>query len=293
MTNVTKKIVSFVNDRIEIISDINFNIREKKAEHLTANIVMLCTQGKGELYLNNQLIEIKEGDLLMATENASFQGKNTSDDFKSCGFCLSKHFFEELSNIPIGFINTAIYVVDNPVSHLSKEAITIFTQYYNLIRTKLNENADFKHHQLVTNFLFQAFMYEFHDIIEDIIDKHDIKFTSGENIFRQFFELLLHTYPKPRSVEWYANKLNITPKYLSSVIKHCSGKTASTIINHYVLEDVKRNLMRPDKTIKEIVNELDFPSISFFGKYCKKNLGMSPKFYRIEKSETPNTNIYI
>lgn len=286
MTNVTKKVVSFVNDRIEIISDINLNIREKKEERLTANAVMLCTQGTGAVYLNNQLIEIKEGDLLIATQGNAVQGKESSDDFKSCGFYLSRQFFEELSNIPIGFINTAIYVVDNPVAHLSPEAITIFTQYYDLIRTKLNENANFKHHQLVTNFLFQAFMYEFHDIIEDVTDKHGFKFSSGENIYRQFFELLLHTYPKPRSVEWYADKLSVTPKYLSSVTKQCSGKTASTIINHYVLEDVKRQLMRPDKTIKEIVNELDFPSISFFGKYCKKNLGMAPKFYRIEKGES-------
>lgn len=285
MTNVTKKVVSFIYDRIEIISDINLNVHENKDEHLTATAVMLCTQGIGSLYLNNQLIEIKEGDLLIAPQGSIIQGKASSDDFKSYGFYLSRQFFEELSNIPLGFINTAIYIADNPVTHLSEKAVTIFTQYYELIRTKLSENADFKHHQLVTNFLFQAFMYEFHDIIEDVTDKHGFKFSSGENIYRQFFELLLHTYPKPRSVEWYADKLNVTPKYLSSVTKQCSGNTASAIINHYVLEDVKRNLMRPDKTIKEIVNELDFPSISFFGKYCKKNLGMAPKFYRIQKGE--------
>lgn len=286
MTNVTKKVVSFIYDRIEIISDINLNIHDQKDERLTATAVMLCTQGIGAIYLNNQLIEIKEGDLLIATQGSIIQGKESSDDFKSYGFYLSRQFFEELSNIPLGFINTAIYIADNPVTNLSEKAVTIFTQYYELIRTKLSENADFKHHQLVTNFLFQAFMYEFHDIIEDVTDKHGFKFSSGENIYRQFFELLLHTYPKPRSVEWYADKLNVTPKYLSSVTKQCSGNTASAIINHYVLEDVKRNLMRPDKTIKEIVNELDFPSISFFGKYCKKNLGMAPKFYRIQKGET-------
>ena len=60
-----------------------------------------------------------------------------------------------------------------------------------------------------------------------------------------------------------------------------------------MVEDIKRNLMRPEKSIKQIVCELDFPSISFFGKYVKKNLGMSPKYYReqIIKNLTEDLNI--
>lgn len=285
MTNAPKKVISIKDNRIDIISDINLTQIPEKNEKLSAHCTILCTEGEATLYLNNKLLNLKEGDLLVATIGSVIQGKNISDNFRACGFYMTREFFEELSNIPLGYINAAIYIAENPLMHLNDHAVTIFKQYYELIKTKLGENNSFKHHQLVTDFLFQAFMYEFHDICESFVDVGDFKFSCGENLYRQFIELVLHSYPKPRSVEWYAEKLSVTPKYLSSVAKQCSGKTASAIINHYVLEDVKRSLMRPDKTIKEIVNELDFPSISFFGKYCKKNLGMSPKFYRINKGE--------
>lgn len=88
----------------------------------------------------------------------------------------------------------------------------------------------------------------------------------------------------------YADRLCITPKYLSAVCKATTGKTASDIINRYVVEDIRRLLKQPGKSIKEIANELDFPNLSFFGKYVKKHLGTSPTQYRnanMKKGELP------
>ena len=76
--------------------------------------------------------------------------------------------------------------------------------------------------------------------------------------------------------------VDITPKYLSAVCKEASGQTASELINQYVVKDIVYLLHQPDKSIKDIAFELDFPNLSFFGKYVKKHLGMSPKMYRKE-----------
>lgn len=81
-------------------------------------------------------------------------------------------------------------------------------------------------------------------------------------------------------VSFYADKLNVTPKYLSAVCKEISGHTASDIINQYVVKDVEALLKRSGRSIKEVANELMFPNLSFFGKYVKKHLGVSPKQYR-------------
>ena len=59
-----------------------------------------------------------------------------------------------------------------------------------------------------------------------------------------------------------------------------SGSTASEVINRCITDDVRRLLHNPDKSVKEISNELGFPNLSFFGKYVKRMLGMSPKTYR-------------
>ena len=62
--------------------------------------------------------------------------------------------------------------------------------------------------------------------------------------------------------------------------KDCSGYTASDLINRYVVKDIDYLLKKRDKSVKEICNELEFPNLSFFGRYVKKHLGLSPKQYR-------------
>lgn len=217
------------------------------------------------------------GTLIEATENVGL--------FNICGFYLSKEFIEEISSIPTYIWNVRMYIDEHPVTHLNERAGKLFCQYHELIASKLAAEKPLKHHRIIMAYLFQAFMYEFHDTIESNMDALPNRFTSGENLYKQFIELLIQSYPKSRAVSWYANRLNISPKYLSASCKAACGQTALKLIDRYVTEDVKRLLMRPEKSIKEIVTELEFPSISFFGKYVKKHLGVAPKYYRQQLSE--------
>ena len=65
--------------------------------------------------------------------------------------------------------------------------------------------------------------------------------------------------------------------------KESSGETASELINRYVVKDIDFLLKQRGKSIKEICNELEFPNLSFFGRYVKKHLGLSPKQYRAKE----------
>lgn len=110
-------------------------------------------------------------------------------------------------------------------------------------------------------------------------------FNSSSNLFNAFIELLVSSYPKERSVSYYASRLFVTAKYLSAICKENSGETASDLITSYVMKDVEYLLKCPDKSIKEIANKLNFATLSFFGKYVKRNLGISPKEYREKLSQ--------
>ena len=81
-------------------------------------------------------------------------------------------------------------------------------------------------------------------------------------------------------MDFYAEKLSITPKYMSTVIKQTSGKTAGDWIDDHVLLEAKALLKSTNMTILQISDELNFPSQSFFGKYFKRLTGVSPKEYR-------------
>ena len=137
-----------------------------------------------------------------------------------------------------------------------------------------------KHQKELIDSLIQAFLYEFHDALERFIKLKPPTFTSGENLFKEFISLLSSSYPKERMIGFYANQLYVTPKYLSAVCKEVSGQTASELITQYMVKDILYLLRNSQKSIKEIANELNFPNLSFFGKYVKQHLGMSPKQYR-------------
>ena len=92
---------------------------------------------------------------------------------------------------------------------------------------------------------------------------------------------LLQQYNKrERNVSFYAKQLNITPKYLSSVVKEVSGKTAACWIDESVILEAKALLKYSGMSIQEIAYHLNFSTQSFFGKYFKQHTGTSPSRYK-------------
>ena len=125
-----------------------------------------------------------------------------------------------------------------------------------------------------------ALFYDMQIVLGRVAQHNPRPFTSREALFKRFMDLIESIYPKPRSVSYYADRLNITPKYFSSICKQVGGQKATDIIDRYVLKDIAYLMNHTQKSIKEIACELDFPNLSFFGKYVKKHLGVSPKIYR-------------
>lgn len=124
---------------------------------------------------------------------------------------------------------------------------------------------------LIMIFLFNAF-----DIDTNIKGK---AVSRQENIYRQFIDLLNLYADREREVQFYADQLGISPKYLSTITQTYSGKNASEWIAEYVV-GLAINLMREKKCkIHEISTILNFPTQSFFGRFFKRTTGMSPKKY--------------
>ena len=109
----------------------------------------------------------------------------------------------------------------SPVIHLNHKETETFCQYYDLILSRLTNEP--KHHlKEATDALLQAFLYEFHDTMERFVQLKPSTYSSNERLFKEFLETLTSTYPRPRMVTWYADRLHITPKYLSNI--ECGAK---------------------------------------------------------------------
>lgn len=104
--------------------------------------------------------------------------------------------------------------------------------------------------------------------------------TIQNRIAEKFIRLVQEHFRSERFLEFYADKLDITPKHLSRTMKIQTGASPVEWITRFVILEAKVMLRSSNLNIQQIAEELNFPSQSFFGKYFKKATGMSPKEYR-------------
>ena len=101
-----------------------------------------------------------------------------------------------------------------------------------------------------------------------------------EEIYRKLIQLVIENYTRERRAQFYADRLGISLQHLSTTVKQVTGRNLLDIIAGVVLMDVKAKLKSTDMTVQEIAYSLNFPSASFFGKYFKRYMGISPLEYR-------------
>ena len=117
-----------------------------------------------------------------------------------------------------------------------------------------------------------SILYRLSDMYHERPVRNKSSLNRGEDICKAFGNLVIQHYTQERNISYYAQQLNITPSHLSNTVKHITGKTVMDIIS-----EVVKSTNTP---IHEIEDSLNFPNVSFFGKYFKRLTGMSPQQYR-------------
>ncbi|QGK73712.1 helix-turn-helix domain-containing protein [Flavobacterium sp. SLB02] len=162
------------------------------------------------------------------------------------------------------------------VFHLEKKNKVKFEQIFSLLRQSIEHNND-NQPSILRAYLY-ILIYEL-----DAIKQTNINGSKQNPLFEKFKEMLSRDFLSQRSVQYYADILNVTRKYLSEVIKNNSGKTASDWIEEIVILEAKILLQNKDLTINQISDTLNFPNQSGFGRFFKKCEGISPLEYRRKK----------
>lgn len=133
--------------------------------------------------------------------------------------------------------------------------------------------------------LFRALAYRISRVIDDRMKtrKETPSLPRHTAYFNAFIEELSHNYMQERSVGFYADRLHLTPKYLTTLLRTTTGRTATQWIDDYVVLEAKNLLKYSSMNIQEVAYYLHFPNQSFFGKYFKQHTGMTPSAYRAGK----------
>ena len=120
--------------------------------------------------------------------------------------------------------------------------------------------------------------------LNDMTEKPELNrpLNRKEQIFHDFLTLLEEYYTQERSISFYADRMCLTPKYLSTIVKEVSGKHGMQWIDEYVVLEAKALLRDGSISVKEASDQLNFPSQSMFGRFFKKMTGLSPKQYKLQ-----------
>ena len=178
-------------------------------------------------------------------------------------------------------MQSVMHILANPVITMSQEEVDLMLRYYDLLIFKM-DHPEMNFGRETVRDIIRCFAY---DLLSNI-NKHlsqdagDDMLRQGDRVFRRFMLMLAEDTSASRSVQSYADELCVSPKYLTSVCRKHSDYTASELIATSVISRIKQLLLYSDLSIKEVAAEMGFDNLSFFGKYVKKHLGLSPNNYR-------------
>lgn len=236
-----------------------------------------CLKGNGRLKINYKEYILEENSIITMTPTQIIELQEHSDDFLLNGLFFSQ---DVMFGLPVTKdFNILEKVITNPVLKLSKEDIRKVTAYHSFIVEVFNNNP---HNYLkdIIKGLLLSLIYQiiaFYDLSKP--EKSDY-ISRNEDITERFFLLLKDNYKTERLPKFYADKLFITTKYLSSILKKVTGRSINSWLEEAIILGAKLLLKSTDLTILQVSEELNFPNPSYFGRYFKKATGMTPKDYR-------------
>ena len=276
--NKTEHIRCYDND---IVLSNHFDVItiERLPWKLGRPLFAMCLQGSATVKVNLQEYKISSNELVTLMPDAIVHGYSFSDDFRGVMVLVSKSVAEDLLPDITSVLPILMDFRQSPVIKLMPDEAKSLYDFYNFIWEKLPKvYGDYGKHEL--NGLLLSIFYEVLSVYKERFAYDKFKRTRNEETFYKFYSLIEKEYCKERSVVHYADRLCISPKHLSMVVKKVSGRTASDWIDDYVILQAKQMLRSSSLTIQEVSRELNFSNQSFFGKYFKKHVGMSPSEYR-------------
>lgn len=274
---------------------------------LTYGAILICRKGKAMLNVNykdwelyegavitlfpNDVVELKvDGDCKSPqTENGDCKSPETENgDYKSPQ--TANNFQAEILKYNPSLLREASLQLEQTVYSSLREdrcrqdtpvVTNIINGMFGLLKVYFDQSECTCISQLVLCQL-KAFFIGFHEYLQrnPQYRPDEVKSYRVRELFNRFMMLLERDYKISRDVNYYAAQMNISSKYLTNIVSQVTGHTPKTIIDQYVILQLKMHLKRTTQSIKEMAWEFHFADVSFFCRYFKKHTGLTPQQIR-------------
>ncbi|UKB86281.1 AraC family transcriptional regulator [Chryseobacterium sp. MEBOG06] len=278
--------ISFVSEKIGLkdVEGIAVNKTEDAVRKGLTNyphsvkgfICAVCIKGRAELRINFQKRELTQGTLMVVLPGSMMEPIEVSEDLHIdtvffsqdlvSGDSFSNNFilFQEIRQMPCILLNDDCFEI------FRKHHLNISMHYY---RDQSRSKKD------ILQYLLLALLSEIKDLYNDTTEQNN-PYTRGKELTYVFFDLLYQYHKEERSVLFYADKMNLTSKYLTTIIRKQTGKSILSWINEAVIAQAKSLLKTTNLSVMEITDILHFTESSLFCRFFKRHTDMTPSVYR-------------
>ena len=251
----------------------------KDARRMTFIVLGLCTHGSASYTMDGVQQTVTPGHIVLVSERHMIENYQASADFEGLCMMVSVPFYKDVMRSVSDISAMYLFAHNHPNIELSEREQQVFSNYFHIIKSKIGDTDNRFRRDLIRT-LMLAMFYDLSNVIYRSRQVTNVRRSRADIIFTQFIKLVEENCKHERRVSWYAQQLNITPKYLSEMVKNISRRTPNEWIDNYVTLEIRVMLRNSTASIKDIAESLNFANQSFLGKYFKEHVGMSPSEYR-------------
>ena len=277
-----------IDDSDELVVMENFGMLPKGKLRLNnQGLFVICTDGMAQFDYDDQQSQLRKNDLFLYMAHSVASNFMSSPDFNCRQIWFTR---SELWNINMyGEVSLAdlAYLKQHPTVHLTADDVRLLYDYFQLLCRRMRDHSPLLYtdivRSLVSTMMLEMLCMMRRDKKQDVVSKEQKGTNPGIHtrlLADKFLQLVEQSDGRIRKVDDFARQLNVTPKYLSTILKETINRRPSMMIEHFTMGAIERRLRFTDLTMQEIANELNFPNASFFGKYFKEHAGMTPLEYR-------------
>lgn len=249
---------------------------------ITYGAILICRKGKATVNINYKEWHLHEGAVITVFPNDVVELKVKSE---------ASLFDVEMLKYNASLLREASLQLEQTVYSSLREdrcrqdtpvVTNIIDSMFALLKVYFNQSECICISQLVL-LLLKAFFVGFHEYLQRNLQNRpddEVKSYRVRELFNRFMMLMERDYKLSRDVNYYADLMHITSKYLTNIVRQVAGHTPKTIIDQYVILQLKMQLQRSSQSIMEIAWEYHFTDVSFFCRYFKKHTGLTPQQMR-------------
>ena len=246
-------------------------------------IGFICTAGRAQFEYDGVKYTIEKNDLFLYMRRNIISNFMASSDFNCRQIWFTRSEMWNLNMYSDTNLMDMVYLKQHPKAHLSDEDMSLLESYFQLLFHRMKDSSPILYHDIVRS-LVSTLMLEMLALMRRDEEKKTEQDYQGDNssgvhrrrLADQFMRMAEQSDGRIRKVDEFASQLNITPKYLSAILKETLNCRPSAVIQLFTMKAIEQRLRFTDMTMQEIANDLNFPNASFFGKYFKEHAGMTP-----------------